>query len=148
MSEAQEMQSARTPWHLWVVGVLWLLWSAMGCLDYVMTETENAQWAAGFTKEQLDYFYNFPAWVVAFWATSVWGGLVAAVLLLLRRKWCVWLFAISLLCMVPTTIYCYGLSEGMEMMGTGGLIFTVIIFVLSTLVLLYSHWMKKRGVLR
>jgi len=27
-----------TPWHVWVVGIVALLWNAMGALDYTMTE--------------------------------------------------------------------------------------------------------------
>jgi hypothetical protein len=26
-----------TPWHLWLVGVLALLWNSFGAFDYVMT---------------------------------------------------------------------------------------------------------------
>ena len=52
------------PWHLWVVGVVALLLSAMGALDYVMTQTKNDSYMSNFTPERLEFFYGFPAWVV------------------------------------------------------------------------------------
>ena len=67
-------QTAKTPWHLWVVGLFGLLWSAMGAMDYFMTQTRNAEYMAHFTPEQLEFFYGFPSWVVATWAVAVWGG--------------------------------------------------------------------------
>ena len=48
--------SAKTPWHIWVVGVGSLLWHLIGATDYVMTQTKNEQYMANFTPEQLDYF--------------------------------------------------------------------------------------------
>ena len=63
-----------TPWHLWAVGVVGLLWSAMGAMDYVMTQTHNEAYMSAFTPEQLAFFYGIPIWAVATWAIAVWGG--------------------------------------------------------------------------
>ena len=68
MSEAQEASAKGTPKHLWVIGIIALLWNAMGAVDYVLTQTRNEGYMAKFTPEQLDFFYAFPAWLVAFWA--------------------------------------------------------------------------------
>ena len=67
MSETNETEVERTPWHLWVIGVVALLWNAMGALDYVMTQTRNEEYMSNFTPEQLSFFYGFPAWVDAAW---------------------------------------------------------------------------------
>jgi hypothetical protein len=31
----------KTPWHLWVVGILSLLWNAFGGYDYTMTQLRD-----------------------------------------------------------------------------------------------------------
>ena len=72
MSEIQSSESTKAPWHLWVIGVLTLLWNAMGAFDYLMTQTQNEAYMSEFTPEQLEFFYNFPTWMVAFWALAVW----------------------------------------------------------------------------
>ena len=84
MSEASELEVKRTPWHLWVMGVVALLWSAMGALDYVMTQTMNEAYMSQFTPEQLAFFTSFPTWVVAAWAVAVWGGVLGATMLLMK----------------------------------------------------------------
>jgi hypothetical protein len=148
MSEYQATSNGRTPWHLWVVGVLALLWNSMGAFDYLMTQTQNEGYMSQFTPEQLEYFYGFPAWVVAFWAIAVWGGVLGAVLLLLRKKLAAGVFLVSFLSMVITSIYNFGLSNGPEAMGDPtDLVFSVLIFVVALLLYLYARAMKNRGVL-
>ena len=41
MPDVNSNDVVETPWHLWVVGVVGLLWSAMGAMDFVMTQTRN-----------------------------------------------------------------------------------------------------------
>ena len=138
---------AKTPIHLWIVGVVALLWNLMGAFDYLATQTRMESYMANFTEEQLEYFYGFPAWMVACWAFAVWGALAGAIGLLLRKRWAVWMFGISLIGMILTTIYNFGLSNGAEIMGTGAVIFTAIIWVVAIFLLLYSRRLAKQGVL-
>ncbi len=137
----------KTPVHFWVVAVLSLLWNAMGAFDYLATKLELEFYMGEFSEAQLAYFYGFPAWVTVFWALGVWGALAGSIGLLLRKEWAVWAFATSILGLVGTTIYSYGLSNGGEIMGSGGLVFTVVIYVVTIFLLLYSRAMAQRGVL-
>ena len=54
----------RTPVHLWIVGVLALLWNLMGAFDYLATQLQLESYMSQFTEEQLAYFYGFPSWAV------------------------------------------------------------------------------------
>lgn len=138
---------AKTPIHLWIVGVVALLWNALGAFDYLATQIEWEPYMSQFTDEQLAYFYGFPSWAVACWAIAVWGGLLGAVGLLLRKRWAVWMFGASLIGMALSSLYNFALSNGAEFMGTGGVIFSVVIAVLAITLLLYSRWLARRGVL-
>jgi hypothetical protein len=148
MSESQATQNTRAPWHLWVIGVIALLWNAMGALDYFMTQMKNEAYMKGFTPEQLAFFYGLPAWVVSAWAIGVWGGVLGAVLLLLRRRLAVWVFLASLMGVVVTMFHNYLLSNGMKVMGGAfSLVFTAVIFLVALGLFLYSRAMRERGVL-
>ena len=139
---------ARAPWHLWVVGVAAVLWNAVGALDYVMTQTRNAQYMAGFTAEQLAFFYGLPPWTVAAWAIGVWGGVLGSLLLLLRKAIAAWVFLASLIGVVLTTFQNYVLSNGMEVMGgPGSVVFTAVIFFIAVGLYLYARAMTTRRVL-
>ena len=137
----------RTPVHLWIIGVLALLWNLMGAFDYLATQLQLESYMSQFTEEQLAYFYGFPAWAVSGWAFAVWSAVVGSVGLLLRRKWSVWAFAVALIGMAVSSIYTFGVSNGAEMMGSGGVIFSVVIWAISIFLLVYTWLQAKRGVL-
>ena len=100
-----------------------------------------------FTPEQLEFFYGFPVWVVALWAIAVWGGVLGAVLLLMRKKPAVPVFLASFVAMVITTIHNYGFDDAMAVNGAGGAAFSAVIFVIALGLWLYSKKMAGRGVL-
>lgn len=148
MSEEHETTVAGTPRHLWVVGIIALLWSAMGAMDYVMTQTQNEEYLSGFTPEQLAFFNSFPIWVVAAWAIAVWGGVLGSILLLLKRRAAVWVFLASVVAIVVTTFHNYVLSNGMEVVGDAfSLGFTALIFFAELALFLYARAMAERKIL-
>ena len=138
---------SKTPVHLWVVGVLTLIWNSMGAFDYLATQLELESYMSQYSEAQLAYFYGFPTWVVAFWAIAVWSAFVGSIFLLMRKKWTVCAFAISIAGMCVTTIYNFGMTNGAEVMGWFGVFFSVAIWVISIFVLVYAWMQKKRGVL-
>lgn len=148
MSDNNQAIVKPRPIHLWVVGILALLWNAMGAVDYLMTQTKNEAYMSQFTPEQLEFFYNFPAWVVMAWAIAVWGSVLATLLLLFRKKIASWVFLISTISMVVTMFQNYVLSNGLEVSGDAfSLIFSALIFVISIALTIYAFVLGKRGIL-
>ena len=140
--------TAKTPVHLWIVGIVTLLWNAMGAYDYLATQLKLESYMSQFTAEQLDYFYGFPAWMVAAWAIAIWASLFGSLSLLLRKAWAVWLFAAAIAGMAVSTVYNFVLSNGLEIIGTTGAVFTAVIWVIALLVFFYARAMAGRRVLR
>lgn len=138
---------APTPKHLWIIGVITLLWNLVGAYDYLMTQTENEAYMSQFDEAQLEYFYGFPMWVEVFWALAVWGSVAGSVLLLMRKRLAVPVFLVSFVSMVITAVYNFGLSSGMDVMGTGGLVFSIVIFIVALGLWLYARAMAQRDVL-
>jgi len=140
----------KTPWHLWVVGVVAVAWNAFGCWDYTMTHLKGEAHlrAFGMTDAQIAYFDAMPAWTHATWAIGVWGGLLGAVLLLLRRRWALHAFVLSFLGFVGGLIYSYGLSDASAVMGPNAWMMNALIGGACILFIWYAWAMAKRGVLR
>lgn len=141
-------QGDKTPVHLWTVGVLALLWNAVGAFDYVATQLRLEGHMSKFTQEQIDYFTGFPSWAVAAWAIAVWFALFGSFALLLRRRLAYLLFTVSLVAMLASTVHSFLLSEGAAMMGSGGVVFSGLIVLIGILLVWYSKAMTTRGVLR
>lgn len=139
----------RTPAHVWIVGILALLWNAYGCFEYVMTQTANQAFLAKYPADALAYFNSLPAWLTAFWAIGVWGGLAGALLLLVRNRYAVLAFALSLIGIVVGIGYQYLATDMPDSMtaGTAGLM-PLLVFVVGAFLLWYSRNEDKRGALK
>ena len=140
--------NTKVPRDLWIVGIVSVLWNAVGAFDYSASQLRVESYMSQFTPEQLAYFYGFPAWAVAAWAIAVWGSLLGSLFLLLRKASAVWLFGVSIVAMVLTGIYSYVLTDGLALMGTGGAIFTAVIWLIAFSLYFYARAMVRRGVLR
>src|SRR5437016_2648162 len=127
----QQAVSARTPAHLWIVGILSLLWSGFGCYDYLMTRMRNLDYLASSMPgvdphAALAWIDGFPLYAQIGWGLGVWGGLAGSVLLLLRSRYAVWGFALSLLGAVLGLGYQIALAP--QLAGAEGAMYTVMPF--------------------
>lgn len=137
--------SGKAPWHLWVVGILTLLWNAVGASSYTMTQLGQLD-SLGMTGDQIAYFNSFPAWANAVWALGVWGALLGSVLLLLRSRWSVTAFAVSIIGLIGTTFFEQFATEVPEDLSNP--LLNIAIWVITLATLFYAIRMRQRGVLR
>ena len=146
-SEGSLPPKARTPIHLWVVGLVALLWNAIGALDYVMTATRDDEWLLGMNVEQLNYLTELPSWVIGCWATAVWGSVLGSGLLLAKNRRAVPVFLVALLCMIAVRVHMFALTDGLELWGEPHfLIMNGVIFTVGVCLYFYSRAMRERGV--
>jgi hypothetical protein len=139
----------RTPTMLWVIGILSLLWNCFGCYDYLMTNLKNQAYLAQFNPDILAYMDKLPAWTTGFWALGVWGGLAGAVLLLMRSRYAVWLYGVSLIGAVVGLGYQMFLTKMPAAMNEGAMRFMPWVIILIAAFQLWYAWNEeKKGVLR
>ena len=144
--------TTRTPWHLWLVGGVSLLWNAFGGYDFIMSMTQRETYwkASGMTDAMIAYYNAMPTWMYAPWVLGVWGAVAGSVLLLMRSRFAVWAFGLSLIGAVVSLIYGQfinpppPLPEKLAMMSYMPWVITVIAAFLAW----YAWTMSKKGVLR
>ena len=140
----------RTPWHVWVIGVIALVWNAGGAFDYWMTQTGNEEYLAMLTEAQRAMMDSRPTWFDATWAFGVWGAVVGSLLILLRSRYATLAFGIALLGLIASSIWSFGIAEpsSLELMGTVSMIFSLAIAISLVALFLYCRAMTARGVFR
>jgi len=149
MTEDQADLPSR-PWHLWLVGILSILWNSIGCLDFTMVITRNADYleGAGFTAEQMEFFYSYPTWARAIWGTAVYSAMLGGPLLLLKSKQAVLVYHIGLITYVVAMVRQYGFTDFRALFPEAHyVIMSVVIFVLAVAQLYYALRMRDKGVL-
>lgn len=143
--------TVKTPWHLWAVGVISLLWNGYGGYDFIMTTTQGEAYmrGMGMTQPMIDYFNAMPTWMYVPWTLGVWGAVLGSILLLLRNRLAVWAFAASLLGAVASLLFGLvhpmpELPEAMAMMKW----MPWVIVIVAAFLAWYAWSMSKKGVLR
>ena len=141
--------SARTPVHLWIVGVVAALWNAIGATDYTMTQLRSPAIMAQMTPDQIAWLDSAPMVANASWAFGVWGGLFGSLLLLARSRYAVWAFILSLAGLAVNTLYqmTAPMPSG-HMDSTMAIAFHVLIWAIAIFLLVYALRMRRNGVLR
>lgn len=145
-----DTMKAAVPWHLWVVGVLTLLWNGYGAYDFVMSVTQGeAYWrASGMTDAMIAYFNAMPSWMYGPWVAGVWGAVAGSILLLLRSRFAVHAFVLSLLGALGNLIY--GLMNPMPDLPPAMAAMTYmpwVIVAVAAFLAWYAWAMQKKGVL-
>lgn len=139
----------KTPIHLWIVGVLSLLWNSGGAYDYVMTQTNNAAYLEMLTEAQRAFLDQGPLWFEAAWAVGVWFSVVGSILLLLRSRWAGSAFALSLVGLIVSSIYSFFVAEPstLSLMTTSQAAFSAVIYIVLILLWIYARAMTRKAVL-
>ena len=142
------------PKGLYVVGVLALLWNGFGAYDYLMTRMRNMDYIAGMMPNAdpnavLAWVDAFPIWAQFGWGLGVWGGLLGAILLLVRSRWAVPVLAASLVGAVLGLGYQIVAAPPLAGMdGAMNELMPFVIILVALALFLYARAMRARGVLR
>lgn len=145
------VEKTKTPWHLWLVGVLSLAWNGFGAFDFVQTTTRGEAYMreSGFDDSMIAYYNAMPNWMYAPWIMGVWGAVLGSILLLARSRWAAHAFVVSLIGAVVSLIYSKmidppPLPADMPQMA----VMPFIIVAVAALLAWYAWTMAKKGVLR
>jgi len=137
--------SAKAPWHLWVVGGGTALWNGIASFDFIASVTRFELYLSQFSQELLDYVYGLPTWLFVIWGIAVLGGLIGSILLLLRRRLAVAALAISFVGVIAYTAVGF-LRPPPEEFQDPQLTGTIVL--IAALLVAYAEWMRRRSVLK
>ncbi len=150
----QQAIGARTPVHLWITGAVSLLWNAFGCYDYLMTRMRDVDYFKSMMPDVdpdtvFAWVDAFPIWAQLGWGLGPWCGLAGSVLLLVKSRFAVHAFALSLLGMALSFGYQFFVAQPMPgMTKSQAAVMPVVIMFVGIFLLWYASAMRKKGVLR
>jgi hypothetical protein len=146
---------ARTPIHIWIVGALSLLWNCFGCYDYLMTRLRDTDYIAsampGVDPDAvLAWVDAFPLYAQVGWGLGVWMGLAGSILLLIRHRWAVSAYGLSLVGAVLGLGYQIALAPPLPGAHETPMMKAIpyIIILIAAALFLYARGQEKKSVLR
>jgi uncharacterized protein YjeT (DUF2065 family) len=140
--------SERVPTWFWVAAGLVLVWEAMGCYAYITQVSMTAEQLAALPEGQRQLFNTMPDWVTAAYGIATWGGLLAAILLLMRKRWATAMFAVSLVALLVQFGWSFLIADAGTVVGPSAYGLPAFIIVAGVALLWFSSNAAKRGWLR
>jgi hypothetical protein len=140
----------KTPLHLWIVGVVSLIWNGWGGAQYILTQTRNEAFLGALPPATREFLIELPTWYVTFWAIGVWGSVIGSILLLLRSRHAAMAFLVSVISFILTALYAWGIAQPQDLgvNGNSDILFAGLVMGFLIGLWIYSNRMVTGGVLR
>ena len=136
------------PKAYWWVAILALVWNLLGLAMFVMQVTMDQARLATLPEVDRQIFLATPAWLNAMFGIGVIGGVLGALGLLLRRRWAVPMFQVSLLGLLVQMAGAYLVTPAWSAYGPAGLAMPVLLLAIALALLFYARRCAARGWLR
>lgn len=130
----------------WIIAVLALLWNIIGVFFWIFEHflmTEEIK--AAYPPEELELINSAPFWGIYVYGIAVFGGLLASILLLMRKKMAVGIFGISLLAILIQMGYWIFGMDSVGVMGPQSLIMPLIVIAIAIFEYFYSKGAAGNG---
>lgn len=137
----------RPRYFTWVA-ILALVWNLIGLAMFWMQVTMDPARLATLPGPQQQVHLATPGWVNVAFAFAVLGGVLGSLALLLRRRWAVPMFQVSLLGLLVQIVGAYLVTPAWQAFGAAGLAMPVLLLVITLALLFYARRCAARGWLR
>ena len=130
-------------WSFWAIGVVALIWHAMGIMNYL--GQMNPESLEAYPDSHRAIIDGRPAWATSGFAISVFAGAIGGLLLLLKKSMSAYLFIASLIGSVVATVHTINVAGTVDF--TGGEILMMILspIVFSGLLVWFTKRAESRG---
>ena len=130
------------------ISILALAWNLIGVTMFFLQTGLTPEQIAAMPEEQRVVYEAMPGWLAVVYGISVFAGALGSLGLLLRRRWALPLFALSLVAVLVQMIAVYALTPAWQASGASGLPMTFVIIGIAAFLLWYARRASARGWLR
>ena len=128
-----------------IISVLALLWNLLGPAMFAMQATVSPESLAAMPAAQRAVHEATPLWINVAFGLAVASGVLGAVGLLLRRRWAVAMFAVSLVALAVQLLGAYLVTPAWAASGVAGLALPALLIAIVAGLLGYARSVARRG---
>lgn len=141
-----DVSNSKLPVSFWIIGGIFLLWNFLGLMIYYDQVTMSPEVLAdNFSPAQQAFLSNIPLWATSAHAIAVTAGVIASLLLLVRKSLALPVFVVSLIGVVVQDLHAFVVADGLAVWGTGALYLPTIVAIVCVAEIWYSRSAKKKG---
>lgn len=129
----------------WIVAVFALVWNLIGVAMWYLQVSMTPEQLAAMPEAQRQVYEGTPGWINIVFAVAVFGGVLGALGLLMKKRWACTMFALSLIALLVQMIGAYVVTPAWAAYGPVGLVMPVVLLLIALFLLWYANKAKARG---
>ncbi|SMO38117.1 hypothetical protein SAMN06265379_101401 [Saccharicrinis carchari] len=148
MTTTDSVQTKSPKWF-WVIAIAFLLWNIMGILSFFGHTFITEEALAKLPEKERALYAEYSTWTIIVFAIATFGGLIASIGLMLKRKWAQIFFILSFLAIVPQMIHNVFFTRSIDIYGLAQAItMPVLVVLIGVFAIWFSSFSKKKEWLR
>jgi hypothetical protein len=128
----------KPPFGFWVISIIALLWFLMDLSAFAMRVFMLEESLATMPENQQQLYVLMPQWVNFVFAAEVFGGVLGSLLLLVKKRWALPLFIVSIIGVIGQTFYVYFLSDAISLMGTPAIVMPLLAIAIGISIIVFT----------
>ena len=134
----QSSDTASPPVWFWVISIVAILWYLMDTSAFFMRVLMTEEAIKAMPENQQHLYRDMPLWVNIVFACEVFGGTLGCIAILLKKKWALPLFTISILGTLAQTSNIWFLTDAISAMGALAIVMPLVAIIIAAAMILFA----------
>ncbi len=141
---SDELNGKAPTWYYAMAGIIFL-WNIVGLILYFGQVTMTSEiMEQNFTAAQIALMNETPVWATSAYAVAVNAGVIAALLLFLRKAWAFHFFVLSLVAALVQDLDAFILRNVFAAWGNDALLVPAMVIIIGSIEIWYSRSVANR----
>lgn len=143
-----ENQKTKIPTWYWVIAIFFLLWNFMGVASFFLHTFISVESLQALPNAERELYGSYPLWTQIVFAIAVLGGIIGSFGLILKKKWAMVAFIVSLAAIIPQMIHNLFFTKSMEVYGPVTVVMPILVIVFGVFLVWFSSFSIKQNWLK
>jgi hypothetical protein len=122
-----------------------LVWNLIGLMMYIAQVSAGPAALAELPDAERALYENIPLWATSAFAIAVNAGVVASILLILRRSLAVPVFVVSLVAVFVQMFHYFVLTDALAVLGPVSLVGPALVITIGAFLIWYARDARRKG---
>ncbi|WP_448566646.1 hypothetical protein [Thalassotalea ganghwensis] len=133
------------PFWFTLAAIIAILWNLIGAFAFISQVNLAPEQLATMPVEHQEYYNTMPLWATMAFAIAVGSGVLASIVLLMKKQWALHLYGLSIVGIVIQNVHAFLIADAYQILGQESLILPSIVFTIAILLFWLAFHAKNKN---